>query len=59
MGEMSVEVIVAGCMGQRALELFAEKRIKVITGASALSPEDLVDQYLKNTLVSGSNVCVH
>jgi len=62
LGEMGIEVIVAGGMGQRALALFAEKRIKVITGAPALSPEELVDQYLKNTLVSvvsGSNVCDH
>ncbi len=59
LGEMGVEVIVAGGMGQRALTLFAEKGIKVITGTPALSPEELVDQYLKNTLVSGSNVCDH
>lgn len=59
LGEMGVNVIIAGGMGQKALTLFAERGIKVITGAPVSSPEELVQQYLKNTLVSGSNVCDH
>jgi len=59
LGEMGVEVIIAGGMGQKALALLMERGIKVITGAPSLSSEELVDQYLKNTLVSGPNVCEH
>ena len=57
--ELGVEVIVAGGMGQRALSLFGENGIKVVTGAPSLTPEELVHQYLTNTLVAGENVCDH
>jgi len=57
--ELGVDVIIAGGMGQRALGLFGENGIKVVTGAPALTPEELVHQYLANTLVTGENVCDH
>jgi hypothetical protein len=31
----------------------------VIVGAAALTPEELVKQYLDNTLQTGGNVCDH
>jgi ATP-binding protein involved in chromosome partitioning len=46
-------------MGQRAVSLFVEKGIKVITGAAELEPEALVTGYLDNTLMTGANVCDH
>ena len=52
-------VIIAGGMGQRAQSLFAENDIKVVVGASAEAPEQLVAQYMDGTLVSGANVCDH
>lgn len=57
--EQGVGVIIAGGMGQRALALFGENGIKVIPGAPSLTPEELVHQYLGNTLVTGDNVCDH
>jgi ATP-binding protein involved in chromosome partitioning len=57
--ELGVEVIIAGGMGQRALGLFGDNGIKVVTGAANHTPEELVKQYLTNTLVSGENVCDH
>lgn len=57
--ELGVDVIVAGGMGQRALDLFAENGIKVITGAPNLTPEEIVSQYLSNTMVTRDNVCDH
>jgi len=57
--ELGVDVIIAGGMGQRALGLFAESGIKVITGAPNLTPEEIVNQYLGNTLVTRDNVCDH
>ena len=57
--ELGTSVIIAGGMGARALELFAQNNIKVIVGASALTPEELVQQYLDNSLQTGGNVCDH
>jgi ATP-binding protein involved in chromosome partitioning len=56
---LGVEVIIAGGMGGRALQLFAENGIRVLTGASNLTPEALVQQYLSQTLQTGANVCDH
>ena len=57
--DLGTNVIIAGGMGARALDLFAQNNIKVIVGASALTPEELVKQYLDNTLQTGGNVCDH
>jgi len=57
--EQGVSVIIAGGMGQRALSLFGENDIQVMTGAPNLVPEELVQQYLSNALVTGENVCDH
>jgi ATP-binding protein involved in chromosome partitioning len=59
LGDLGVNLIIAGSMGQRALSLFAEKGIKVITGSPSQEPETLVQGYLAGTLVSGPNVCDH
>ncbi len=57
--ELGANVIIAGGMGARALDLFAQNNIKVIVGASSMAPEELVAQYLDNTLQSCGNVCDH
>lgn len=57
--EQGTNVIIAGGMGARALDLFAQNGIKVLTGAPPLSPEELVQQYLDNSLLTGANVCDH
>ncbi len=59
LGEMGVNLIIAGGMGQRAISLFQERGVRVITGAPNLEPEELVSQYLKGTLQTGENVCDH
>ena len=56
---MGVNVIIAGGMGQRAQQLFAQNKIEVVIGAQAGSPEELVSAYLQNTLVTGDNICDH
>ena len=57
--ENNVSVIIAGGMGQRAQQLFAQNNIEVVTGVSAQSPEELVSAYLQNTLETGDNICDH
>lgn len=57
--ENNVSIIIAGGMGQRAQQLFAQNDIKVVIGASSNSPEELVSAYLQNTLETGDNICDH
>ena len=57
--ELGADVIIAGGMGQRAVGLFQERGIKVVTGAPALTPEEIVNSYLNKTLMTGSNLCDH
>lgn len=54
-----VNVIIAGGMGQRAQQLFAQNQIEVVVGAPAESPENLVSAYLNDTLQAGENICDH
>ena len=57
--EQGTNVIIAGGMGARALDMFAQNGIKVMTGAPSLAPEELVQQYLDSTLKTGFNMCDH
>jgi len=57
--ENNVNVIIAGGMGQRAQQLFAQNDIKVVIGASSGSPEEIISAYLQDTLETGDNICDH
>jgi len=57
--ELGVDIVIAGGMGGRALNLFAQKGIKVLTGAPARPPQEVASQYLSNTLETTENVCDH
>jgi predicted Fe-Mo cluster-binding NifX family protein len=57
--EQGTDVIIAGGMGARALDLFSQNGIEVRTGAPSLTPEELVQQYLDDALQTGANVCDH
>jgi len=59
LGGMCVNVIIAGGMGQRAQQLFAQNGIEVVIGAQANTPEELVSAYLQGSLVTGDNICDH
>ena len=56
---LGVDVVIAGGMGGRAMNLFAENGIRVVIGAPNLQPESLVEQYMSQTLQIGPNVCDH
>jgi ATP-binding protein involved in chromosome partitioning len=56
---LSVELVIAGGMGNRAQQLFKENNIDVIAGVTDNTPQDLVEQYLNNQLQSGQNICDH
>ncbi|OCL25160.1 dinitrogenase iron-molybdenum cofactor [Orenia metallireducens] len=55
---LEVNVILAGGMGQRAVDLFNQNQIEVVTGASGLV-KDVVNSYLANNLELTDNICNH
>lgn len=59
LAEHCAQVIIAGGMGSRAQQLFAQNGIQVVVGAPAEAPEALVAAYLGGTLSAGENVCDH
>ena len=56
LGDMGVEVIIAGGMGGGAVEIFNERNIEVIVGATGDIAEN-VNKYLAGELVSTGSVC--
>jgi len=56
---LGAEVIIAGGMGQRAQQLFAQNGITVVVGAPADTPGQLASAYLNGTLQAGVNICDH
>mgnify|MGYP000868177740 FL=1 len=56
---MHVNLIIAGGIGQRARQLFAENDIQVLCGAPAATPEELVMQHVEGRLELGQNACDH
>jgi len=57
--EQGATVIIAGGMGQRAQQLFAQNGIAVVVGASVDTPEQIVSAYLDGALQTGDNICDH
>jgi Mrp family chromosome partitioning ATPase/predicted Fe-Mo cluster-binding NifX family protein len=59
LAQQGVNCIIAGGMGSRAQQLFAEQGVRVVTGAQETDPRKAVETYLKGTLVTGANTCDH
>jgi len=57
LAERGIEMVIAGGMGQRAIALFNAAEITVCTGALTSSPEDLVMEYLNESLQLTENTC--
>jgi predicted Fe-Mo cluster-binding NifX family protein len=55
--QLGTDVVIAGGMGHRAIDLFNQAGIAVVTGAPSEAPETLVMSYLSNTLAVGDNLC--
>jgi len=54
-----VSTIISGGMGMKAQDIFAQNNIEVFMGINSEIPENLVEQYLADQLVSGDNLCDH
>ncbi len=59
LAEQGANLIIAGGMGARAQSLFTEHGIDVVVGASGVTPEEVVTNFLAGTLQTGDNICDH
>lgn len=57
--DQGATVILAGGMGSRAQQLFAQNGIQVVVGCQPAKPGTLVDAFLAGELVTGDNACDH
>ena len=58
LGDMGVEVVIAGGMGAHAVSLFRERNIKTMMGVQG-DARTAVEQYLKGELKSTDAICHH
>jgi len=56
LNDMGVNVVISGGMGGGAIDIFNEKGIEVIVGASG-NAKAAVEAYLQGTLKSTNSVC--
>lgn len=59
LAEKGVKTVIAGGMGARAQQIFAESGVKVVCGAPSLEPLQVVRRYVSGALELGDNVCDH
>lgn len=59
LAKRGANVVIAGGMGRKAQQLFAQNGISVVIGASGKFPEQIVTSYLYGTLSTGENICGH
>ena len=59
LAKRGVQTVIAGGIGQRAQQLFSQHGVEVIAGASAETPEKLIEAYFAGNLKLGDNCCDH
>lgn len=59
LANMGVTDVIAGGMGQRAIELFNQNKINVFIGVPVKTPKELVLDFLSSTLETSDNSCDH
>ncbi len=59
LADQGVGIVIAGGMGVMAQNLFRENNIEVHMGVGVEDPAELVEQYLRNELKTGDNLCDH
>ncbi len=59
LAERGADLIIAGGMGVRAQQLFAQQKIQVVVGAPAQDPEAVALAFLEQNLQTGDNLCDH
>lgn len=57
--QQGADVVIAAGMGNRAQQMLADAGIRFVLGAPERSVEELVSEYLAETLEHGENACDH
>lgn len=57
--EQGADLVIAGGMGQRACDLFAQNGVQTLVGANAGAPREVVEWFLKGALQTHENPCNH
>lgn len=56
---LGVHLVISGGMGQRAVSIFQQRGIDVVSGAPEQEPKEVVLAYLKGELQTSDNLCDH
>jgi len=59
LAQQGADIVLAGGMGQSAINLFNQARVKVVTGVRESDPEKAVLAHVENNLDTGGNICDH
>lgn len=59
LAEKGVTDVIAGGMGQRAINLFNQQNINVFVGAQIKGHKELANDLLNDSLIAGANYCDH
>ena len=59
LAEKGVTDVIAGGMGQRAIDLFNHQKINVFVGAPQKSSRELATDLINDSLAAGANYCDH
>ncbi len=59
LAEKGVTDVIAGGMGNRAIQIFNQHQINVFVGAPKQTPKEITEGFLNNTLEFSANYCDH
>ena len=59
LAQQGTDLVLAGGMGSRAIQLFRDQGVEVIVGVPPLAPQALVESWLAGEIGEGSNACDH
>ncbi len=59
LADKGVTDVIAGGMGNRAIQLFNQHQVNVFVGAPKLTPKELTKGFLNKALVFSANYCDH
>lgn len=59
LADRGVTDIIAGGMGQKAIQLFNQRGVNAFVGAPKLSAKELVNGHMKGSLTFSANYCDH
>lgn len=59
LADNGVTDVLAGGMGNRAIQIFNQNKVNVFVGAPGLNAGELVNGFLKNTITFNANYCDH